>query len=128
MPREDNHSCCCHHEHSPNCLFLDFVNKKCGGDIDKACQILHHDSCSCYKKIIKAKSQMLSNEDDKNPADHEATAEELSTRESLLYISHEIGCPDYEHFFNTLTKGDAYYKLLEHEDEKGYLQQPLKKY
>ena len=59
MPREENHVCCCHHEHSTNCLFIDFVDKHCGGDVDKACQILHQDSCDCYKKIIKAKQQML---------------------------------------------------------------------
>ena len=66
MPKEDDKSCCCNHGHTPDCLFVDFVKKQCGGDYDKACQLLHQDNCGCYSKILRAQSEMLYDEDKAN--------------------------------------------------------------
>lgn len=50
--------CCCEHSHTKDCPFIKFVEKECGGDMAKACKLLHQDSCDCYKRIVKANAEM----------------------------------------------------------------------
>ena len=46
-----------------------------------------------------------------------------------MYISHEVGCKDYDHFFRRLTQGTKNKeKQLNNMNTKGYLQQPLTTY
>ena len=55
--------------------------------------------------------------------------ESQKLNESQLYISHEFGCPNFEQFFDRLTRSKVNkVKQLEHEGEEGYLRQPLKNY
>ena len=123
MPKEDDRCCCCNHGHTKDCLFSDFVKKYCGGDLDKACQIFHEDSCDCYQKLLKAHREMLYDEQE---TPDKGAAEEKGLDEWQLYISHEFGCQNFEKFFDTLTKfKNNRTKQLEHEDEEGYLKQPL---
>ena len=54
MPKDENRSCCCNHDHTEHCLFYETVKRDFNGNLDLACQALHQDECDCY---VALKSQ-----------------------------------------------------------------------